>query len=206
MRFSEIVVLILILSSHCHLFTLLNLPLPLCALIAIIVIWIVIHYLRLRIQGKALVLVLNHSLAIDVCGALMPTVLALIPVLAAPSPTPTQIICLLTLSTSIAIITSLSSAGKMLVNVVRFVLTFTCLSAPLVDPLTMLVWIPLISVLGIIMGADVIPYLLILRQYGIEDKRGVFVIGGAGLHDAIMLSYLMSRGITSLIYVIQSRL
>jgi len=202
----EIAVSISILLSQYQLITVLRLPLSLYIPVTSIVTGIIVYYLKLRSQGRALVMVLSHNLAIDVCGALIPMILALIPVLTVPSPTYTQIICLIALSISAAMITSLSTTNKMLINVIRFVLMLTCLSIPFVDPLTMLTWIPLISVLGITVGADVIPYFLVLRRNSIENDERVFVIGGAGLLDAIVLSYLMSRGITSLIYMVLSRL
>ena len=206
MSSSEIIVLISILLSQYQLLTVLHLPLSLYIPLTGTVTGIIIHYLKLRSQGKALILVLSRDLAIDVCGTIVPTILALVPVLVVPSPKPAQIICLVTLSISIAAITSLSTTSRMLVNVIRFVLIFTCLSAPFVDSLTMLTWIPLISILGIIVGADLIPYLLILKRNDVENRQGIFVIGGAGLLDAITLSYLMSRGITGLIYTVLSRL
>ena len=206
MSSSEIIVLISILLSQYQLLTVLHLPLSLYIPLTGTVTGIIIHYLKLRSQGKALVLVLSRDLAIDVCGTIVPTILALVPVLVVPSPKPAQIICLVTLSISIAAITSLSTTSRMLVNVIRFVLIFTCLSAPFVDSLTMLTWIPLISILGIIVGADLIPYLLILKRNDVENRQGIFIIGGAGLLDAITLSYLMSRGITGLIYTVLSRL
>jgi len=202
----EIVVSILILLSQYQLITVLHLPLPLYISITGIVIGVIIYYLKLKSQGKTLVVILGCDLAVDICGTLIPLILALIPVLMVPSPTCTQIICLVALSISAAMITSLSTTNRILVNVIRFVLISTCLSIPFVDPLTMLTWIPLISVLGIIIGADVIPYLLVLRRNSIENRGRVFIIGGAGLCDAIILSYLMSRGITSLIYMILLKL
>ncbi len=181
-------------SSYYYISTILHSTLPLRIAVTAASLTTTVLYLWQKQRGKILRVPMGKSLAIDLCGALVPILLALTSALSVPH---ILAAILIPLSISIAMITSLSTMSKVLLNVVRFILILTCLSIPVIPQQVALAWLPLATVMGIALGSDLLPYILILR--GQHHKHSVFVIGGAGLCDAIAISYVMSVGLTTLL-------
>ncbi len=187
-------------GSYYYISILLHTSLSLRIAVTTISLIIIVLYLWQRQRGKSLRIPLGKSLAIDLCGALVPIFLAFTSALSIPH---TTAAVLIPLSISIAMITSLSTMSRVLLNVVRFTLALICLTVPVIPPRVALAWLPLATAIGIALGSDIFPYVLVLKNQ--RSKRGVFVIGGAGPCDAIAISYVMSVGIITLLYIFAFR-
>ncbi len=195
-RAFEIIMALAIPGSYYYISSLLHTSLPLRIAVTAASLIMIMLYLWQRQKGKSLRIPLGKSLAIDLCGALVPIFLAFTSALSIPRVSATLLI---PLSISIAMITSLNTMSGVFLNVVRFTLALICLSVPVVPPRVALAWLPLATVIGIMLGSDIFPYVLILKnQHG---RQNVFVVGGAGLCDAIAVSYVVSVSIISLLYV-----
>lgn len=130
-----------------------------------------------------------NTIAIDFCGCLLPFIASLIIALSSSIDIKLFTI-LLSLSTMIASINTVLSSRSIIVNIFRYSISLFLISVVLFQSNNYYFYaLPLITIMGIIIGSDILPYIFI--HPGLRKLRKTLVIGGAKALDAINISTIL---------------
>ncbi len=143
------------------------------------------------------------TIAIDLCGCLLPLIASLIIALSSRIDAILFVI-FLSLSVMIASINTVLSSKSIIVNVFRYSISLFLLSLTLFRSYDCYFYVlPLVSAIGIILGSDILPY--IFMRPILKDSKKILVIGGAKSLDAINISTILTM-IMIAIYIIFSKI
>ncbi|MCS7111935.1 MAG: DUF1614 domain-containing protein [Ignisphaera sp.] len=143
------------------------------------------------------------TIAIDLCGCLLPLAVSLF--IALNSRIDLGLLAiLLTLSITIASINTVLSSRSIVVNVLRHSISLFLLSLTLFRSYGCYFYIlPLVSAIGIILGSDILPYVFMRPM--LRNLKKILIIGGAKTLDAINISTILIM-IMALTYIVLSRI
>lgn len=131
-----------------------------------------------------------RSVLFNYCGFILPLVVSVVP-LFYRTPDPIYVLVLISLSISLASLHTYITKRTVLINVVRYCLTFITMSIALLYDKNILYSLPLASVLGVAIGSDIIPY-IITKTRNRKAADICIIIGGYANLDSIVIAFILS--------------
>ncbi|HDI02168.1 MAG TPA: DUF1614 domain-containing protein [Ignisphaera sp.] len=139
------------------------------------------------------------GIGVNVCGLLIPLIFSLYLALHSDI---SYILLWSPLAIAIALMHTISWRKGTAVNTIRYTITLLFLTIPF-STRNALITIPLLNIIGIALGSDLISYKVSL---GSSKKNSIFIIGGARYSDAIVLSTIIVNALIALSYKLHSLL
>lgn len=142
---------------------------------------------------------LLNGLRVNYCGFLLPLKAAIV-ILAYGSVNALNVLLLTSISILFASIHTHIAKEMVLVNVARYLISFTAMSFAILHLSELLYALPFAVVIGLATGSDLMSYILI----NAKDKRfkGSMVVGGFMALDAIALSFLFTLVVLTFVKVL----
>ncbi len=144
-----------------------------------------------------------NSIAIDVCGCLLPLIASIFTALNGKINFDIFLV-FLSLSITTASVNTILSSKSIIVNVIRYSISLFLISLSIFQSYECYFYIlPLVTAMGIIIGSDILPYLFM--YYKLKYLKKTLVIGGAKALDAISISTSLTM-FMAILYIILTKL
>ncbi|MEM1542089.1 MAG: DUF1614 domain-containing protein [Ignisphaera sp.] len=149
---------------------------------------------------RSIRLPLINGIAINCCGFLLPLYSTLV-LMICKTVEIQHLILLLSLAIAIAVVHTYATEKMILVNVVRYTLSFVLLSIAITYSEDIYYILPFSTIMGIVLGSDILPSIFMYRS--LESESKVLVIGGYMALDSIPISLIISLSILSIFRILQ---
>jgi len=147
---------------------------------------------------KAISLPYVKRILFNYCGSVVPFFVALTILLSGNTPWHHTLVMSVTSIAIISLHTYITSK-TVLVNVIRYFITFTSLAMAFLNINEVLYVLPFAAVIGIILGSDIIPFTISLANGKIASHKRI-IVGGLMALDSISLVLMLSITILSIVY------
>ncbi|MEM4441953.1 MAG: hypothetical protein QXN02_03455 [Ignisphaera sp.] len=149
---------------------------------------------------RSIRLPLINGIAINYCGFLLPLYSTLILMICRAIQIQ-YLILLLSLAIAIAVVHTYTTEKMILVNVIRYSLSFVFLSMVITHSEDIYYILPFSTIMGIALGSDILPAIFMYRS--LESEGKVLVIGGYMALDSIPISLIISLSILLVFRIMQ---